>query len=103
MPGKVVPMIHVPDVRTTVNWYESIGFTVTDTYDDGGDGLSFAILRFGGSEVMFNSGGETSGQKRRKVDLYIYLDNVDGLYANLKIAWKLSRVFMTPFTEYANS
>ena len=50
MAEKVVPMIHVSDVRATVDWYESIGFTVTDTYDDGGEGLSFAILSFGSSE-----------------------------------------------------
>lgn len=84
MPGKVVPMIHVPDVRATVAWYESIGFTVTDTYDDGGEGLSFAILAFGSSELMFNSGGQPGSQKRREVDLYIYVDNVDGLYGNLR-------------------
>ena len=37
-------MIHVPDVRATVEWYKTIGFTVANTYDDGGDGLSFAVL-----------------------------------------------------------
>jgi hypothetical protein len=36
---------------------KGIGFTVTDTYDDGGEGLSVATLSFGRSEVMFNSGG----------------------------------------------
>jgi hypothetical protein len=44
MTEKVVPMIHVPSVRATVDWYREIGFTVTATYDDGGDGLSFAIF-----------------------------------------------------------
>jgi len=83
MAEKVVPMIHVPDVRATVDWYESIGFTVTDTYDDGGEGLSFAILSFGSSEVMFNSGGQPSNQNRREVDLYVYVDNVDDLYRSL--------------------
>jgi uncharacterized glyoxalase superfamily protein PhnB len=84
MVEKVVPMIHVPDVRATVNWYESIGFTVTDTYDDGGEGLSFAILTFGSSEVMFSSGGQPSNQRRREVDLYVYVDKVDDLYRSLK-------------------
>ena len=84
MAEKVVPMIHVADVRTTVDWYESIGFTVIDTYDDGGEGLSFAILAFGSSEVMFNSGGQPSNQNRREVDLYVYVDNVDDLYRSLK-------------------
>lgn len=72
MSQKVVPMIHVPDVRATVDWYQSIGFTVIETFDDGGDGLSFAILSFGSSEVMFSSGGQSSGQYRREVDLYVY-------------------------------
>jgi uncharacterized glyoxalase superfamily protein PhnB len=84
MSGKIVPMIHVPDVRATVDWYQDIGFKVTDTYDDGGDGLSFAILSFGMSELMFNSGGQASTRHRREVDLYIYVDNVDDLYERLK-------------------
>lgn len=84
MAEKVVPMIHVPDVRATVDWYKSIGFTVIDTYDDGGEGLSFAILSFGSSEVMFNSGGKPSNQTRREVDLYVYVDRVDDLYLSLK-------------------
>ena len=81
---RVVPMIHVPDVRATVDWYRDIGFAVTETFDDGGDGLSFAILSFGSSEVMFNSGGQPSKRDRREVDLYVYSDNVDHLYQRLK-------------------
>jgi len=84
MAEKVVPMIHVPDVRATVDWYTGIGFTVTATYGDDGDGLSFAILSFGSSEVMFNQGGQPSTRDRREVDLYIYTDNVDDLYRRLK-------------------
>jgi uncharacterized glyoxalase superfamily protein PhnB len=84
MTEKVVPMIHVPDVRATVDWYSSIGFTVKATYGDDGDGLSFAILSFGSSEVMFNQGGQSSTSRRREVDLYVYTDNVDDLYRRLK-------------------
>ena len=81
---RVVPMIHVPDVRATVDWYQVIGFTVKYTFDDGGDGLSFAGLLFGSGEVMFSSGGQPSQQRRREVDLYIYADDVDDLYRTLK-------------------
>ncbi|MEX0692422.1 MAG: hypothetical protein WD043_11325 [Gemmatimonadales bacterium] len=38
------PMIHVPDVRAAAAWYETIGFTVLETFADGGEGVSFAIL-----------------------------------------------------------
>lgn len=87
MSEKVTPMIHVPDVRSTVEWYESIGFTVNDTYanaDHGGEGLSFAILSFGSTQVMFNQGGRPSTDRRREVDLYVYADNVDELFHRLK-------------------
>jgi Domain of unknown function (DUF3471) len=84
MAEKVVPMIHVTDVRATVDWYESIGFTATATYGDDSDGLSFAMLSFGSSEVMFNEGGQPSTRHRREVDLYVYTDNVDDLYGRLK-------------------
>jgi uncharacterized glyoxalase superfamily protein PhnB len=83
MPKKVVPMIHVPNVRATVDWYKAIGFTVVDTYDDGGEGLSFAILSFGNTDVMFNSGGQPSASRRREVDLYVYTDNVPELFHGL--------------------
>ena len=95
MPKKVVPMIHVPDVRATVDWYQAIGFMVSDTYDDGGKGLSFAILSFGNTEVMFNSGGQPSELRRREVDLYVYADNVDEIFATSGIAWRSSKGFMT--------
>ena len=83
-PERVVPMIRVPDVRATVDWYQGIGFTVNYTFDDGAEGLSFASLSFGSGEVMFNSGGRPSTHDRREVDLYVYSDNVDDLYRRLK-------------------
>ena len=84
MTRKVVPMIHVPDVRAALDWYRGIGFEVVTTFDDGGEGLSFAMLSFGSGEVMFNEGGQASTRDRREVDLYVYTDGIDELYARLK-------------------
>ena len=81
---RAVPMIHVPEVLATVEWYKNIGFTVDNTYGNEGDGLSFAILSFGDTQVMFNQGGSTSSSKRREVDLYVYTDGIDQLYEQLK-------------------
>jgi hypothetical protein len=77
-------MIHVPDVRATVAWYEGIGFDVLATYGGDGDGLSFAILGFGSAQVMFSQGGEASTARRREVDLYVYTEKVDEIYERLK-------------------
>jgi len=84
MNRNAVPMIHVPEVRATVEWYQSIGFSVINTYGDDGDGLSFALLSFGRSLVMFNEGGKPSTSFRREADLYVYADRVDETYERLK-------------------
>ncbi|MFN2510729.1 MAG: VOC family protein [Pyrinomonadaceae bacterium] len=84
MTEKVVPMIHVPDVSATVDWYKDIGFTVIDTFSDDGEGLSWAMLSFGSSEIMFSEGGQPSTRNRREFDLYVYADKVDDLYLQLK-------------------
>jgi orotate phosphoribosyltransferase len=84
MNKRAVPMIHVPDVRATVDWYQSIGFNVINTYADDSDGLSFALLSFGMSQVMFNSEGKSTSSVRREVDLYVYANAVDEIHASLK-------------------
>jgi hypothetical protein len=76
-------MIHVSNVQATVDWYRDIGFTVNNTYDDECGGLSFAVLSFGSTQVMFNSGGHSSPHHRREVDLYIHTTGVDDRFAKL--------------------
>ena len=83
MPQTVVPMIHVPDVRATVEWYTSIGFTLIRQNEED-DEINWAKLSFGNSELMLNIGGKPSTEPRREVDLYITTDNVDDLYRRLK-------------------
>ncbi len=77
MPGKVVPMIHVPDVRATAEWYRSIGFELNVTNEDHDGGLNFAMLSLGSTEVMFSAGGKPSDAFRREVDLYVYTDDAE--------------------------
>jgi uncharacterized glyoxalase superfamily protein PhnB len=84
MVHKVTPMIHVPDVAATVEWYREIGFAVQATYGRDGPGLSFAILSFGTTQVMFNQGGHPGTGRRRDVDLYIHMEGVDSLFEQLK-------------------
>jgi len=76
-------MIHVPDVRATVEWYTSIGFALVRQNEEDGE-INWAKLSLGNSEVMFQSGGKPSTEHRREVDLYILTDSVDDLYRRLK-------------------
>ena len=80
---KMVPMIHVPDVRATAEWYEARGFKVVRTHADD-DVLSWALLAFGSSELMLNEGGLASTAHRREVDLYVHDDDVAATFARLE-------------------
>jgi len=82
MAQDVVPMIHVPDVRSTIEWYRSIGFRLLRTNEEDGE-VNWASLSFGNSEIMLNSGGKASTAHRREIDLYITISNIDDLYRRL--------------------
>ncbi|MCG3143172.1 MAG: hypothetical protein HONDAALG_00493 [Gammaproteobacteria bacterium] len=83
MEQRVTPMIHVPDVRAAIDWYESIGFLVINTGDDDGE-MVWAELSYGNGRIMFSAGGRPSAQDRREVDLYVHTENVDELFQRLK-------------------
>ncbi len=57
MSQTVVPMIHVPDVSATVDWYTSIGFTLIRQNEEDGE-INWAKLSFGNSELMLDAGGK---------------------------------------------
>lgn len=83
MVERVVPMIHVPDVRATAVWYESIGFRIRRTNEPDGQ-MDWAALSFGCDEIMLSAGGELSTSYRREVDLYVRTDDVATIYERLK-------------------
>ncbi|HEX2061466.1 MAG TPA: VOC family protein [Thermoanaerobaculia bacterium] len=80
---RAVPMLHVPDVRAAAEWYAQLGFEIVRTHSDD-DEMSWALLRCGSTELMFNEGGKESDAHRREVDLYVYVDDVDALAARLE-------------------
>ncbi|MBW8746487.1 MAG: VOC family protein [Acidobacteria bacterium] len=83
MTQSIFPMIHVPDVRATVEWYVSVlGFTKTGENIECGE-MNWARLRYGASEIMLNIEGRPSDAFRREVDLYLYASDVDALYERL--------------------
>jgi uncharacterized glyoxalase superfamily protein PhnB len=85
MQQSVVPMIHVPDVRATVEWYETVaGFTRVRVNEEDGV-MNWALLGYGNADVMLNAGGKSSEAWRREVDLYVHAtEGVDAVYARLK-------------------
>lgn len=82
MMQRAVPMIHVPDVAKTADWYRAIGFDVRDLGSDGED-VVWALLACGDSEVMLSAGGRASDAHRREADLYVHVDDVDTLFPKI--------------------
>jgi uncharacterized glyoxalase superfamily protein PhnB len=83
MSQTVVPMIHVPNVRSTVAWYVLIGFTLVGENVEDSE-MNWAKLTFGNSEIMLNCGGRASTERRREMDLYITTENVKEQFQRLQ-------------------
>lgn len=77
---KSEPMFLVSDMRATVQWYESIGFSVTDRYEDGGE-LVFAKVSFGNCEFGLSPGRAAGAWN---VSLWIYTDRIQEIYNTFK-------------------
>jgi uncharacterized glyoxalase superfamily protein PhnB len=80
MSERIIPMIHVPSVSATAEWYASIGFEICKiNRESDGDDIDWALLRLGQSDIMLNSGGIPSSAGRREFDLYTQVDNIEAL------------------------
>lgn len=77
---KGVPMIHVPDVARTLEWYASIGFRELTRYEDDGV-VNFGMVSFGKAELMVNMHGKAGAHD---ASLWFYTDQIDNLYQLLK-------------------
>jgi ankyrin repeat protein len=70
------PMISVPDVGATLDWYVSIGFKEYARYEDDGV-VNFGSLGFGNAELMVVMHGKAG---EHDTTLWFYTDEVDALY-----------------------
>lgn len=77
---KGVPMISVPDIAATLDWYTSIGFKEIGRYEDDGV-VNFGMVAFGKAELMLAMHGNPG---KHDVSLWFYTDKVDDLYQLLK-------------------
>jgi ankyrin repeat protein len=75
-------MMAVPNVRATVEWYQSIGFELEGEHEIDTD-AAWAGVSLGGCFFMFVPRG-TSSKGRREVSFWLNTDRVDDLYQLLK-------------------
>ena len=77
--SKAVAMISVPNVSESLAWYESIGFTVLNVFEEHGV-MNFAMVAFGHAQIMLNLGEPCPVG----ASLWLYTDKVDDLYEAFK-------------------
>ncbi len=77
---KGIPMIMVPDIARTLDWYASIGFKELGRYADDGV-VNWGMVSFGKAELMLNMHGKPGPHD---VSLWFYTDQVDKLYQLLR-------------------
>lgn len=77
--GEGIPMINVPDIARTLDWYASIGFKEIGRYQDDGI-VNFGMIAFGEAKVGLGIGKSAPDS----ISLWFYTSQVDRLYALLK-------------------
>jgi catechol 2,3-dioxygenase-like lactoylglutathione lyase family enzyme len=80
--SRLIPFVRVIDVEAAVAFYTHLGFTVTDTAEYK-DRLSWASLRSGDAEIMFEGTHGPSDPDRQRVQFYLYSDDLAKLRGGL--------------------
>ena len=79
----LVPMIAVPDIDTAVAWYRAVGFELTGSNGPPGK-LDWAEVRLGEARLMFASSGDAWRAGTSSLNLWLYTNRIDDLYAHLR-------------------
>jgi ankyrin repeat protein/catechol 2,3-dioxygenase-like lactoylglutathione lyase family enzyme len=77
---KIIPMLRVPDVAETLDWYVALGFQEMGRYPEQGK-PDWGWLQLGSAQIMLTPGGK---HDKHDVTLWFYLESVDRLYEILK-------------------
>ena len=81
--GKVTPMMGVRDIDETIAWYRAVGFELAESHVDDGR-IDWALVKFGGAEIMLVPGGDALRGETRWLSLWIQTSQLDELYGRLK-------------------
>ena len=85
----IVPSFTVDDLQKSITFYEALGFTVGERWEDNGT-LQGVMLRAGNTELGLNQDDWKKGRDRKKgVGMRLFMStaqNVDGVAARAKSA-----------------
>ena len=81
--SELTPMLGVPDLNATVSWYQSIGFELAASHEEGGR-IDWAEVRFGHARIMFVPSTVPWRENTAALSLWMRTNRLDDLYAVLK-------------------
>jgi uncharacterized glyoxalase superfamily protein PhnB len=76
---RLIPMLPVKHLPTSVAFYEKLGFTVENRRDDWG----FAMLRFDDCRLMLDQSINTADAPRQSV-IYLYPENITEYHSQVR-------------------
>jgi catechol 2,3-dioxygenase-like lactoylglutathione lyase family enzyme len=76
--------LRVPDIATTVQWYEHLGFKCLGTHQEPGCELDWAILEFDDAAFMLYPDERQEVPKAKDAGLYFKMPSIDELIVKLK-------------------
>src|SRR5215467_4227354 len=102
MPQKAVPMIHVPDVRATMEWYRSIGCKVVRCNEEDGE-INWALLTFGAvNSCSIAAENQVMRIAARWISIFTWM-TLKRFADDSRAGSKLLRTCTTPSTECESS
>ncbi len=88
-PARMTPLLNVLDIRASISFYETIGFTVTERWD-GGERRAWSLLTCGDLRMMLNQTGRAASDHRRArhdysdLVLYLYVEDAAACWQELQ-------------------
>ena len=80
----LVPLAHVADLERSIDFYETLGFTVDERYEQEG-WLLWCRLRRDGAELMLALGSEPVHDHAQGVLFYLYVDDLEAIDADAPV------------------
>jgi hypothetical protein len=93
-----ISFLRVPNIVTTVAWYENLGFKCLATHQEPGCEMDWALLDWHGAQFMLYPDGRKDNRDKKDAGLYFNVPSIDLLMEVIKK--KAEVIEINPKTEY---
>ena len=99
--GALVPMAHVADVASSVEWYGKLGFKAVHTLTPEGRPMQWAYVVNGGAQLMLVRSARAMNPGAQDVLFYLYAQGVEAYREKLiSLGLKPSELSFPPYAKH---